>query len=239
MCVRMLFCLGEYMEQKLRYFSAGEWCLWGGSVLLIILSNLLFGGSGILTLIASLLGVTSLVFAAKGNPAGPALMILFGVLYGYISWTFRYYGEMLTYLGMTAPMAAVSLRTWMRNPDAGGRVSVRHRLTRRLRAGLLLLTPAVTAVFGLLLMLLHTAQLPVSILSVATSFAAAYLTACRSPYFALAYAANDAVLLVLWVAAAQTDRSCIPMVTCFICFLLNDLYGFLSWKQHGRRHASV
>ena len=222
-----------------RLMKPRDWLLWGGSVSAIVLSCLSFPGTDLRTAAAALIGVTSLILAAKGHPLAQVLIIVFSALYGWVSLDFHYYGEMLTYLGMTAPMAAVSLRTWMRNPDAGGRVSVRHRLTRRLRAGLLLLTPAVTAVFGLLLMLLHTAQLPVSILSVATSFAAAYLTACRSPYFALAYAANDAVLLVLWVTAAQTDRSCIPMVTCFICFLLNDLYGFLSWKQHGRRHASV
>ena len=32
-------------------------------------------------------------------------MILFSLLYGIISYTFSYYGEMLTSLGMTMPMA--------------------------------------------------------------------------------------------------------------------------------------
>ena len=44
---------------------------------------------------------------AKGNPVGQGLMILFSVLYGIISWRVAYYGEMITYLGMTAPMAAL------------------------------------------------------------------------------------------------------------------------------------
>ena len=37
--------------------------------------------------------------------SGSALMIIFSLFYGYISYTFSYFGEMITYLGMTAPMA--------------------------------------------------------------------------------------------------------------------------------------
>lgn len=34
-------------------------------------------------------------------------MIIFSLLYGVISFSFSYYGEMITYLGMTMPMAVV------------------------------------------------------------------------------------------------------------------------------------
>ena len=43
-------------------------------------------------------------------------MIVFSLLYGVVSFTFAYYGEMITYLGMTAPMALFALISWMRNP---------------------------------------------------------------------------------------------------------------------------
>ncbi|MBQ3036739.1 MAG: nicotinamide riboside transporter PnuC [Lachnospiraceae bacterium] len=88
------------------YFKKREIALWSGSVILILLSFLIFDRSNGLTLIASLIGVTSLIFCAKGNPVGQVLMILFSVLYGIISYGFAYYGEMITYLGMTLPTAA-------------------------------------------------------------------------------------------------------------------------------------
>lgn len=51
------------------------------------------------------------------------------------------------------------------------------------------------------------------------------------------YAANDLVLIVLWLLAARSDPACLPMVICFCVFLVNDLYGFLRWHQRGKAQA--
>ena len=45
-------------------------------------------------------------------------------MYGVISFSFSYYGEMITYLGMTLPMAVFSLVTWLRNPYQGNKAEV-------------------------------------------------------------------------------------------------------------------
>ena len=58
-----------------------------------------------------------------------------------------------------------------------------------------------------------------------------YLTYKRSPYYALAYAANDLVLIVLWTLASLENRSYISVVVCFAAFFLNDLYGFANWQK--------
>ena len=215
----------------LHYFSITEWCLWGGSVTLILLSFLIFDRSDGLTLTASLLGVTSLIFNAKGNPIGQALMIVFGLLYGIISYRFAYYGEMITYLGMTAPMALFALISWLRHPYRGNRAQVEvNRLSHREIVWLIPLTAAVTVLFYFILAYFETQNLIPSTLSVTTSFVAVYLTFRRSPWFAMAYAANDVVLILLWVLAAGTDRSFVSVAVCFIVFLVNDLYGFFRWR---------
>ena len=110
--------------KKKRYFTNFEIGLWGASVLCILLSYIFFEQNGLMALIASLLGVTSLIFNAKGNPFGQLLMIIFGVLYGIISYGYAYYGEMITYLGMTAPMALVALISWLKNPYKGNKAEV-------------------------------------------------------------------------------------------------------------------
>ena len=101
------------MQKKLKamyyYFSKGEKLLWCISVLLIVVSFIIFDRGNYLVLAASLIGVTSLIYDAKGNPAGQVLMVMFSMLYGVISYKFAYYGEMATYLGMTAPMSVFAL----------------------------------------------------------------------------------------------------------------------------------
>lgn len=221
------------------YFSKSEIALWSMSVLLICVSFAIFDKENYLTLAASLIGVTSLIFNAKGNPFGQVLMVIFSVLYGIISYSFAYYGEMITYLGMTAPMAVFALVSWLENPYKGNKseVEVNH-IGKKEVAFMLILTAAVTAVFYFILAFFNTANLLFSTLSVTTSFIAVYLTFRRSAYFAVAYAANDIVLIILWSLAAKTDVSYLSVIICFAMFLINDLYGFISWKRMAKRQKN-
>ena len=98
------------------YFSKVELTLWSVSVLFITVFFIIFDRVNYLTFISSIIGVTSLIFNAKGNPFGQVLMIVFSLLYGIISYSFAYYGEMITYLGMTLPMAIFALLSWLKNP---------------------------------------------------------------------------------------------------------------------------
>ena len=228
------------LRRLLRYFTRGELLLWGSSVLLISLAFFAFDGGSQLTLVASLIGATALILCAKGNPAGQALIVVFSLLYGVISYGFAYYGEMITYLGMTAPMAMLALVSWLRNPYQGRRSEVRvNRVTGRETAFMLLLSAVVTGVFFLILRAFGTANLLPSTLSVTTSFLAVYLTFRRSPYYALAYAANDLVLIVLWVLASMTSTSYLSVAMCFVMFFVNDLYGLASWLRMERRQRDA
>ena len=107
-----------------KYFSTSDIVLWSASVILVIAAFCVFDRENYLTLMASLVGVTSLIFNAKGNPVGQVLMVIFSLLYGIISYTFSYFGEMITYLGMTAPMAFFSLIVWLKNPYKGNKSEV-------------------------------------------------------------------------------------------------------------------
>ena len=226
------------IKEKLAYFTLGERLLWLISVLLICVFFFVFDRKNYLTLVASLIGVTSLIFNAKGNPFGQILMIVFSILYSVISFASSYYGEMITYLGMTAPMAVFSLVSWLKHPYKGNRAEVKvNRLKTREIFFMILLTAAVTVVFYYILRAFDTANLVPSTLSVTTSFIAVYLTFRRSAFFAIGYVANDVVLIVLWIMAMRTDISYLSVVICFVTFLANDIYGFVNWKKMQKRQS--
>ena len=220
------------------YFSRGERTLWFGSVLAFVIAFCLFDRDNYLTLMASLIGVTSLIFNAKGNSFGQLLMIIFSLLYGVISFSFSYYGEMMTYLGMTMPMAVCALISWIKNPYNGNKAEVKVNHLSQMEWGFLwVLTTLITLVFYFILEYFYTANIIPSTISVTTSFAAVYLTFRRSPYYAIGYAANDIVLIVLWALATLEEASYLSVVVCFLAFLVNDVYGFINWRKMGKRQA--
>lgn len=222
---------GVYNEQPNKKFNKKEWILWIGSLAIVILSNLLSTDIDVLTLVSACVGITSLIFAAKGNVWAQILMVVFSILYGLISWQFRYWGEMITYIGMTMPMAVWSMITWIKNPSESGQEVAIQKLTRKHVAGIAAAGVIVTAVFYMILKALDTPNILFSTISITTSFLAASLTMLRSSYYALGYASNDIILIVMWVLASIENPAYIPVVVNFIIFFFNDMYGFVSWKR--------
>lgn len=235
MCVRMLRFLEvivSWLKKFVNYFSKVEIALWCSSVMLIIASFCIFDRGNVLTLLASLIGITALIFCAKGNPLGQALMVAFSLLYGYISFSFAYYGEMITYLGMSMPMAVIALVSWLRNPYKSNKAEVKVNTVRAPEILFICaLAVLVTILFYFILDRFGTANVIPSTLSVTTSFIAVYLTFRRSPYFALVYSLNDIVLIILWTLASFYDTKYISVVVCFIAFFANDIYGYVSWQK--------
>lgn len=222
------------------YFSKIDIFLWSSSALLIMGSFFIFDRGNYLTLLASIIGVTSLIFSAKGNPFGQLLMVCFSLLYGIISFSFAYYGEMITYLGMTMPMAVFALISWLRNPYKVNKAEVKvNAISKKETIFMWIGAVAITALFYFVLEHFHTANIIPSTLSVTTSFVAVYLTFRRSPLFALAYATNDIVLIILWIMASVRDIRYISVVVCFIAFLINDIYGYISWQKMKIRQSQV
>lgn len=227
------------MNNPIKNLTMKEWIIWVGSLAVVIGSNIIPGDLDWLTLVAALVGVTSLFLAAKGNVWAQVLMIVFSILYGIISWRFHYWGEMITYLGMSMPMAIWSTITWARNSseENGNEVEI-QKLNWKHAIVLIFLCVIVTGGFYYILWVLDTPNILFSTISIATSFLAASLTMLRSPYYALGYASNDIVLIILWILASLDNPAYIPVVVNFIIFFINDMYGFISWKKRERNQLN-
>ena len=219
------------MSNPIKDLTKKEWGLWLTSLLIIAVSDIISGDIDFLTLTAAWIGITSLIFAAKGNVWSQVLMIVFSILYGIISWRFRYWGEMITYLGMTMPMAIWSMITWIKNPAKNGKEVAIQRLNKKHIIGIVFFGTIITVVFYYILSAFDTPNIVFSTISITTSFIAASLTMLRTPYFALAYASNDIVLIILWSLASVENPVYIPVVVNFVIFFVNDMYGFISWKK--------
>ncbi|MCH5165599.1 MAG: nicotinamide mononucleotide transporter [Clostridiales bacterium] len=217
------------MKKLFGLFTIYDIVLLGASVVAIVLSFTLSPSRDYLTLTSSVIGVTALMFIVKGHVAGQILTIAFAVVYGTVSYFFAYYGEMITYLGMSAPAAVMATVSWLRHPHKKRTQVEVANLTKQKIVMLVLIAAIVTTAFYFILRALGNANLIVSTVSVTTSCVAASLTFLRSPLYGLAYAANDIVLIVLWILATIKDIAYLPMIICFSAFLILDFYGFINW----------
>ena len=217
-----------------------EWLIWGISLFLVIISNIFSGKVSFVTFMGPVIGVTALIFVAVGNVWGQILSVVFAVFYAISSWKLKYYGEVFTYLGMTAPIALMSVFSWLKNPYEKGKSEVRiHRMKKSEIIVMFVLTALVTFMFYFVLKFFNTASLITSTVSIATSFLASYLMFYRNSYYAVAYALNDVVLMVLWIIASIKDSVYIPVLMCFIVFFINDIYGFISWKIREKKQRLI
>ena len=233
----MLFFLGDNMIKSIKSLTKFEIILWLVSVIVVTVSFVV-APDNVLTYIASLIGVTALIFVAKGFVLGQILSVVFAVFYGIISFHFKYYGEMITYVFMTAPMSIMSMISWIKNPYKDTLEVTVNKINKKQVLIVLILSIIVTIVFYFILKALNTANLIFSTISITTSFIAVSLSFLRSPYYALGYAANDIVLIILWSLASIQDISYIPMIMCFVMFLVNDLYGLINWKKMQKKQKN-
>lgn len=230
----------KLIKKITNYFTKFELFLWLSSLAIILVTFFAFQDKDYMKLSASIIGATALILTAKGNPLGQMLIVVFAILYGIISFACAYYGEMITYLGMSLPMAIMALVSWLKNPFRENKSEVKiNTITKKEYVFLALLTLIVTIAFYFILKALDTANLIFSTLSITTSFSACYLTFRRSPLYALFYALNDIVLIVLWVMIAITDISYLSVIICFVVFLVNDMYGFFAWLKMKKRQAKI
>ena len=228
------------MKKIFKYFSVFEWILWLGSIVTVIIFFFVFKNEEWLYLVTTVVGVTSLIFLAKGNLVGIILSIIFSVFYSVVAITFRYYSELITYFGMTLPICIISLIQWIKNPFKGKKTEVEIvELKNEEYVHVVVAGAMITILFYFILTWLDTPNLLFGTISIFTSFVASILSLKRSRFYAVGYALNDIALIVLWVLASLEDLSYLAIVICFASFLINDLYAFINWTKMYKRQSEV
>lgn len=226
------------MKNPFKVLTKFDICLWAAAFTAIILTFFLIGSNDYMTLVSSITGITMLMFIVKGNVVGQFLTVIFSVCYGIVSYFTKYYGEMITYLGMSTPAAIYAIVTWLRHPSKDGASISIAKLNVKKVSIVGVISAAVTVAFYFILRALGTTNLAISTVSVALSMIAACFTILRSPFYGLAYACNDIVRIVLWALFAVTDISCLPIIVCFSLFFVYDTYGFINWMRMKKKQTA-
>lgn len=222
----------KFVIECFKSLTKFEKYLWILSCLSILILYLILPDKDYLVIIATLIGATSLIFIAKGNVLGPIISIIFSIIYGYISFKNRYYGELFIYLLLNLPLGIISTISWFKNRFKDSKIEVEVNVIKKQEYPIIFIIGILAmVVFYFILRYFNTAALLVSTLSIFTSVVASILSIRRSPLYAIAYSFNDIILIILWSIASVTNIVNLCMVLCFVVFLINDLYGFINWTN--------
>ncbi|MBO4228764.1 MAG: nicotinamide mononucleotide transporter [Clostridia bacterium] len=217
-----------------------EWVLWLLTVGPVVAVFLLVPDPDWLTLCSAVIGITSVLLIAKGWVLGEFLTAAFTGFYGAVAAFNGFYGEVISAFAITLPLSVLSIIAWIRHPfPESGEVEVGGRIPKKQIVLLLVMTPLIAVSFFFLLRSLGTVNAEIGTASVALNAAAAFMKIARNPYFPLVYGVNDLVLITLWVLASLSDSSNIPMVACFLGFLISDIYAWISWIQMKARQKQT
>lgn len=220
------------MKKIFKDWNLFEICFLSISLLTIFFCFIFSSDKSIITLIASLLGVITVLCGAKGLIIAPFINIIYNLIYIFLSFSQKFYGEVIIYVFFMIPLHVITIISWLKNRSKENKniVSV-NKISLKEYIILIIGTIGVSIIFYNILKLLNTNALLISTISLVDSFLASYLLFRRSSNYAFSYIVNDIILIILWMYTIKTTTAYIPIIVSFMIFLINDIYGLISWKK--------
>lgn len=189
-------------------------------------------------LATSLTGMLTVVLVAKGKTSNYYFGIINVILYAWIAWQSRYYGEVMLNLLYFLPMQFVGIYLWRRNAVLPGADEVRAEWlpwSRRIAWG----TASVigVAAYGALLYWLRGTLPFVDATSTVLSVIAMILMVRRVVEQWVLWIVVDIVSIYMWAHILLTDGTGMSMLVMWSAYLVNAVYGLISWKLLAEAHA--
>lgn len=202
------------------------------SIIVLLATGIIFNSS-IVTIICTVLFVLAIMLIAKGNYLGQIIGIVVTILYSYISYKNRYYGEIIINIGIVLPLYILGIISWIKHENKETKTVKINQI--RFKEWLIALVLSIGVYFGIyyLLKSQNTNLLIVSTLSVVASLFGMYLNVRRSSYSFLLFIINDIILIFLWgIPSFNGDYTLVPLFINPIINLFNDSYGLYNWKKN-------
>ncbi len=221
------------IKEFLKKFTIANYIYLACAYIIIILGFIISDDKNILSLIASLMGVTAFLMSAKGFTIAPILSSIYYILYASLALTQKFYGEAIVNGLISLPLSVFAIVTWFRNKNKSENTNVSvNEISKKEYLYLFLALPVVYVGMFFLLKALDTNQLIINSISTLCCICAGYLLVRRSPFYSLAYICADVVVITLWsVTIMNEGLAYLPTLLSVCCFFVNDIYGLYSWQK--------
>ncbi|MED4753688.1 nicotinamide riboside transporter PnuC [Brevibacillus choshinensis] len=187
-------------------------------------------------LIASLTGMLSVVLVAKGKTWNYYPGIINVVLYAFVAYGQKYYGEVMLNLLYFLPMQFIGLFMWRKNGlSEEKRNDVRVAvMTNRARIYWSVLCLAVTVVYAWVLKTMGGALPFIDSLTAVLSIVAMIFMVKRFVEQWVVWIIIDVLTIYMWLVAFMGDGNDVSILVMWTAYLMNAIYGWLNWRTQYR-----
>lgn len=222
----------------LKRFAAGElkgWqkaeIVWFFGATAVILGLSLYWKDSLIGILSALTGVWCVILTGKGKISCFMIGMINTLLYSYIAYQAKYYGDVMLNLFFYFPTNIIGIFAWRKNIDEDSGEVTKKRMPLRQTILLFLLTGAGVAVYGLILKKLN-GNLPfVDSTSTVLSVVAQILTIRRYAEQWILYIIVDIVTVVMWVMAFFNGGESVATLLMWIIYLANAVIMYIKWQR--------
>lgn len=227
------------MNRLTTYFADWTWFerIWLLSFAVINVYLFFAWDDTVVGLIASLTGMLSVVLVAKGKTSNYFPGIINVVLYAFIAYGQKYYGEVMLNLLYFLPMQFIGLFMWRKNKLSETKaddVKV-TAMSNQARVIWLLLCTAATIAYAYILQWMGGNLPLIDSATAVLSVVAMFFMVRRFIEQWVVWIVIDVLTIYMWFVALQNGSNDISILVMWTAYLVNAIYGLSNWIRLYKR----
>ena len=205
--------------------------LWLAVASMVILGLSIYWKDTAVGIICALTGIWCVILTGKGKVSNFFFGIINVLLYAYISYGAKYYGEVMLNLLYYLPCSFIGLLVWGKNVDEKSGEVVKASLG--LKGSLIVypLTAVGVIAYGFVLRSMGGALPFFDSISTVLSVVAQILCLKRLAEQWILWIVIDAVTVVMWFYSYMTSGESISTLLMWIVYLLNAIFMYIKWRK--------
>lgn len=231
------------MKEKMSQYLKGELSGWGNFEVLwlavasfVILALSLYWKDNIVGILSAMTGVWCVVFTGKGKRSSFIFGTINVVLYAYIAFGAKYYGEVMLNLIYYFPMNFVGWFAWKKHMNESTGEVVKERLSAKKSVVMYGITVLGIAVYGLFLKLIG-GNLPfIDSMSTVVSVAAQILSVRRLMEQWILWIVVDVVTVIMWGINFANGGESIATLLMWSVYLINAVIMYVKWSREVKKN---
>lgn len=225
--------LKQFCKQEIRGWAKNE-AIWLCLATLTILSLSLYWKDSAVGIIAAITGVICVVLTGKGKLSSYIFGMVNTLLYAYVAFGAKYYGDVMLNLLYYVPMNLVGWIAWKKHIDAATGEVEKKKLAGKTLILIFAGTVLAVASYGLLLTRLGGNLPYVDSMSTVLSVVAQILCVMRYREQWLLWIVVNVVTIIMWIFAFWNGGESVATLLMWSIYLINAVIMYLKWSKEAK-----